>query len=355
MLLASLRSGAIATYPPNPEDRPVPREALETARVALFSGRPDQAYRLLLLAQPELGRDPAWLDLAARIYLALDRPLRQAECYADLGAKSQEPLAKVVAILERQGIRSGPPAFSPAARAWPNLDRQLLKTVQAVAPAKDGGAYLLAGGALVRIGPDGSTLSSRPLSDPLDLSLDESGRPVVLTEHQLLWGETEVSLPRGMYRPASACASPDGNLLLLDRGSKRLYRITPEGTLGGSIAVALGEPGKVRTDPAGRIYLTDRDSSTVHLFGPDMTPIRVVDPREAGRPVRRLEDLFVDFAGDLLLLDASAHQLVFINSGGRLVAASGERCGRVDAAGWDGLSNLLVLNRREPDLRRVAP
>ena len=328
---------------------------METARVALFAGRPDQAYRLLLLAQPELGHDPGWLDLAARIYLALDRPLRQAECYADLGAGDPRSLAKVSAILERQGIRGGPPSFSPGPPAWPSLDRQFLKAVQRIAPAVDGGAYLLTDAALVRIKPDGSILSRQPLADPLDMCLDESGRPVVLTEHQLLWGETSVALPRGMYRPASACASPDGNLLLLDRGSKRLYRITPEGTLAGSIAIDLREPDRVRTDPAGRIYLADRASGTIHLFTPDMVPIRVIDPREAGRPVRKLEDLFVDFAGDLLLLDGSSHELVMINAAGRVAAASGERAGRVDAAGWDGLSNLLVLSRREPDLRRISP
>lgn len=355
MFFAALRPAAISTYPPNPEDRPVPREALDTARVALFAGRPDQAYRLLLLAQPELGGKPEWLDLAARVYLALDRPLRQAECYASLGAADPRSVARVRAILERQGIRTGPPPFAPGPPAWPSLDRQRLKAVQRVAPAPDGGAYLLTDEALVRIGPDGVTQSSRPLADPLDLSLDEAGRPVVLTEHQILWGETAVSLPRGMYRPASACASPDGNLLLLDRGSKRLYRITPDGALAGSIVLDLGEPDKVRTDPAGRIYLTDRDSRTVHLYTPDMVAVRVIDPRAAGRPVRRLDDLGVDFAGDVLLLDGSERRLVLINAAGRLVASSEERAGRVDAAGWDGLSNLVVLDRRAPDLRRVTP
>ncbi len=327
---------------------------MATARVALFAGHPDQAYRLLLAAQPQLGRSPEWLDLAARVFLALDRPLRMAECYAALAPTDALAMAKVKAILSRQpGASAGGP-FSPVKGAWAALDKKVLKSASAVAPGPGGSLYLLTGTGLLEVGSGGEVRATQPLLEGSDLCLDFEGRPVALGATQVLWGGKTVALPRAIAKPASAAASPDGQLLVLDRDARRLYRLGPQGSILGSIALQLGDPTKVRSDLAGRIYLADRDNGEIHVFAPDMTPLRAFTPAVSGKPVRRVEDLWVDPAGNILVLDGSAKQLALFAHGGQFLGWSGDRVGRVDAAGWDGLNSLVVLNRREAYVGRAG-
>ncbi len=343
MLLPALLWPA-STYPPAPDDRLAPQDALDASKVALFAGRPEQAYRLLLLARPALGDDPAWLDVAARVYLALDRPGLEAQAFLKLAPSDPSAAARVKALLERTG--NGPRlAFQPLGR-WPVLDKKSLKPVVAVAPGPGGSAYLLTEDALLTLGADGGILKSESLLDARDLTLDASGVPLALGADTVRWGDTVVKLPSTVSRPVSAAPAPDGTFFVLTRGDQRLYRFSRKGTSLGSAAVALGDPARVRVDGAGRIYLADRDTGQVRLYGADMAPVRTVTLAQLSRPLRRLDDLTVDVGGNLLAVDGSSKEALLFTASGQLLASTGPAL-RVDAAGWDGLGNLLVLDRRE--------
>jgi hypothetical protein len=352
---AASHSGTLSTYPPQPESRVQPGEVLDTARVALFSGHADQAYRLLMTAQPEMAGDPEWLDLAARVYLALDRPLRMAECLLPAAeTRDPEALSRVKAILSRQGPHP-PRSFASIPNGkWPGFDRTSLKDVESLAPGPDGSVYLLTREALIHVGADGTRLTVSPLRDGTDLTLDVAGTPIALSAVGVLWGDRLVPLPAGANKPVSVAASPEGSLFVLDRGARRLYRLSAEGALTGSINVPLDEPFRVRLDMAGRIYIADRDTGRVHLYGPDMVPIRILDPAATGHEVRRIDDMMVDFAGDVLLLDGRAHDLLLFGSDGRYLGTTAGRFPRVDAAGWDGLSRLVFVSWREGVLGRAS-
>ena len=344
----------LTTYPPSPEDRPAAKEALATARVALFAGRTDQAYRLLLTAQPDLGQTPEFLELAARVYLALDRPLRMADCYLALSKKDASAAQKVRAVLTRQG-GGAPRTFlaGPSSR-WPGFDRERLKDVVAVAPGPSGTVFLLRGTGLEHVDSDGRSLGLTAFSGGLDLTVDFEGRPVALGEGKVLWGDRAVPLPASMDKPASAAVSPGGSLFILDRGSRRLLRLDSVGAVSGVTAVPLQDPVKVRVDPAGRIYIADRDTSRVEVFGPDMAPVKSVSPEAAQHAVRRIEDMSVDFAGDVMLLDGKAHQLLLFSPDGRFLGTSADRIPRVDAAGWDGLGVLVYVAEKEGTLGKAG-
>ncbi len=306
------------------------------------------------MAQPDLGTTPAFLDLAARVYLALDRPMRMAECYAAMGAKDPTAADRVRAILARQGNGPSRPFFGGPTARWPGFDREKLKDVVGVAPAPGGGAYLLRGTGLEQVGGDGRTLGIKPMTGGSDLTLDFDGRPVALGEGKVLWGDKFVQLPAGMNRPASAAVSPGGSLFVLDRGARRLLRLEPGGGVAGAISIPLDDPVKVRVDLAGRIYIADRESGRVQVFGPDMVPVKAVNPEAAQHPLRRIEDMAVDFAGDVLVLDGRSRQLLLFSAEGRFLGASAERIPRVDAAGWDGLGTLVYVSAREGTLGRIG-
>jgi sugar lactone lactonase YvrE len=342
---------ASATFPPAPDNRLPPRDALDASKVALLAGRPEQAYRLLLIAQPAFGADPEWFEAAARVYLALDRPGLEAQAFLALAPGNPLAAARANALLERTG--NGPRlSFQPLGR-WPGMDKKSIRPVIAVAPGPAAGAYLLTEDALLTLAPDGRILKSDSVLDAKDLTLDASGSPIVLGADSVRWGDAVIRLPATVTKPVSVAPAPDGSFFVLTRGDQRLYRISRKGASLGSAAVALGDPIKVRVDLAGRIYLADRDNGQVRLYGADMTPVRTVTLAQAGRPLRRLEDLTVDAGGNLLVVDGSSKEALLYSAAGQFLASTGQAL-RADGAGWDGLGNLLVLDRREGVLWRYG-
>ena len=121
----------------------------------------------------------------------------------------------------------------------------------------------------------------------------------------------------------------------------------------GSVAVAVGDPARVRLDRAGRIYLVDRGDGRVRIYGADMTPVRTLGLSFAGRPLRKITDLTVDFAGNLLVVDGGTRRALLYSGSGQLLATTKEGT-RVDAAGWDGLNALLILDKRAGELWRYS-
>jgi hypothetical protein len=328
------------------------RESLEASRVALFSGRPDQSYRLLLLAQPDLGGTPEWLDLASRVYLALDRPGRIAEVYLQWGAADPSAPSKLRTIVDRLGALSSRQILQPAGH-WPGLDKRALKPVLYAVPGPDGSAYLLTEDHLIQVAADGATQSTGLLAGACDLSLDFSSVPLALGQEEILWGSAVIRLPQEITRPVSAAAAPDGSVFVLDRGEPRLYRLSRKGVSMGSVGVAVGDPARVRVDRAGRIYLVDRGAGQIRVYGADMTPVRTLGLAFSGRPLRKIEDLAVDVAGNLLVVDGGLRRALLYSGLGQVIAFTPETT-RVDSAGWDGWNALVILDRKDGVLWRFA-
>lgn len=342
------------TFPPRPDSAASARDLVGAAGAALYSGRPDQAYRLLMTASPQMKTDTDFLDLAARVYLALDRPMRAAEACAGLVKTEPDASDKVRALLQRQGTLHPGSYFTFDQKPFPIHDKGSLKQIEAAVPGPKGSVYLLTKNALLSMGPDGKILSSKPLAGARDLSLDGRGRPVALGDSTILWNGKSIPLPAGLDEPVSVAASPDGSLILLDAGRRRLYRLNAKGEPAGSAALGIRKPIIVRTDSAGRIYVADRDGDKVFVFGADMSPLRVLDPEALGHKVRKLEGLYVDFAGDMLLFDARAHELLMFSSDGRFLGRTDERVARIYVAGWNGLGTIVYVNKRAAVLGRIG-
>ena len=352
MALQPAAARAASTFPPAPDQRLPARESLEASRVALLSGKPDQAYRLMLLAQPDLGGTPDWLDLASRVYLALDRPGRIAETFMESGSADPVSQSRMRAVLDRLGAAPSRQAFQPVSR-WTGFDKKTLSPVRSVLPGPAGSAYLLLEDHLLQVGEDGRTQATSVLPGARDLCLDFAAVPLALGEREILWGGLAIKLPAGITRPVSAAAAPDGSFFVLERGEPRLHRISRKGTPMGSVAVAVGDPAKVRVDRAGRIYLVDRSEGRVRIYGADMAPVRTVGLSFAGKALRKMEDLTVDFAGNLLVVDGGTRRALLYSGSGQLLASTKEGT-RVDAAGWDGLNALLILDTKAGELWRYS-
>ncbi|MGC8724565.1 MAG: hypothetical protein ACP5VF_11955, partial [Acidobacteriota bacterium] len=78
-----------------------------------------------------------------------------------------------------------------------------------------------------------------------------------------------------------------------------------------------------------------------------------MDPAAEGHPIRRMEGMEVDFAGDVMLLDGRAHRAVLFSGDGRYLSATGEGT-RVSSMGWDGLDSVVVLDEKSGAVGRIA-
>jgi hypothetical protein len=107
-------------------------------------------------------------------------------------------------------------------------------------------------------------------------------------------------------------------------------------------------------DRAGRIYIADQDTGQVKIYGADMSVVRTLTLAVGGKPLRKIDDFTLDFAGNLLVTDASTHEAHLFSGSGQLIASVGNESLRVDAAGWDGLGTLVLLDRKEGSLWRYG-
>ncbi len=262
---------------------------------------------------------------------------------------------QIRALLDRNLARHGKVALQEAPFPTPALDPRILRKALAVAPAPEGGVYLLGRDALFDVRADGRLLATRPLAGALDLSLDGSGRPLALARGVLLWGDRTLSLPPTFGSPVSVACLPEGVAVLLDDRQRRLIKVNPEGKAVGSAGILVPDPALVRTDSAGRLYVADGQGGRIFVLGGDLSVLKVLDPKSLGVPIRRLSDFRVDFAGNLLLLDGRAHRLILLSSSGKALFLSGEESPRVSAAGWDGLDRILFVDGKVPRLGGLQP
>ena len=283
----------------------------------------------------------------------MDRPAQAAEALAGLAASDPKARERFRALWERQGLGSSRPGMSLLGERVLQLERKAMRDWISALPGPGGQVLVLTEAGLIKISQEGRLEGAGALSGAVDLTLDWKGQPLALGAIQAIWGSQRIDLPKGLDTPASLAASPDGGLILLDAGQKRLYRLDEKGAVLGSAPLSLKDPIRVRLDAAGRVFVADRASGTVHVFTGGLAPWRVIDPEGSGQNVRRIEDMAVDFAGNVLLLDGRAHSATLFSAQGRALATTGDAV-RIDLFGWDGLGELVYVNTKDGYLGRVG-
>ena len=341
-----------STYPPAPGQVLAPSGAESDARKSLFEGKAEEALRLLLAAQPERGGDPAHARLAGLTFLALERPARAIESLARGGEEEREMAAF---LLRRQAPDAAPAAFKPTQAPWPGITREILKEKdpRALLSSPDGTLWLMSKDRLAHLSPEGRTLATMSLPGARDLVSDGEGGPIALGSKQVLWRGKVLLLPPDLDKPISAAESPDGRLFLLDGRGPALVQLSSSGKVEGRSVFPLGDPVRVRVDGVGRVYLLDATTRCVFVYSAALSPLRILDPEARGLKLRKASDLFVDFAGDMLLLDGREDAAALFSAQGRFLGASRREETRMEALSWDGTGSLVYLDRHEDSVGRV--
>lgn len=342
-----------AVFPPPPGERLAAGDALEQGRTALVTGDADRAFRLLAEARPSMENGQAWAWCSALDAVALGRPYRAAELFASIREDPKfQQLAR--AVLDRLATPLPTASFKPEGSPWPGILPQALKGLVALRPSADGGLILATRERLDLMSANGQVLASQPLPGLIDLNLDPSGLPVALGTGQFFLADHLVTLPPSVTSAISIAVSPDNKVLVLDSKANAFFILDPKGILVDRKSLAIEEPGKIRADAMGRIYVTSRRDRSVTILNGDLGPLKVFRPKEHGFDVRRLDDLQVDPVGNMLLSDSRHGEIFLFSPEGRLLARSPESGGvAVSAAGWDGLYGLLFYDERACQVGRL--
>ena len=203
-----------------------------------------------------------------------------------------------------------------------------------VARAPEGDVYVVSGGVVRRIDPDGTInpVEGFPI-DPgmLRVAVLDDGTLIASDDEQLLArqaaGNVETLVPKGRFESIGGMAvSPDGWLAVADTGSNQIYRVTQAGKvtriagLGGDAAdprtdghqaleSAVSEPTGLAFDADGRLYFSESGNSRVRMVKDDGTIVTVAGSSEgystgdAGDDGPGREATFALFAGPLAFDD----------------------------------------------------
>lgn len=345
---------ATEQFPPSPQETPSPAAALATAKTALSQGDNNRAFTLLCAAQAGSEDKWEWILTMGLAEAALGRPLHAAKRYSDVKEINPRALPLSVAAAKRL-LPASASAMRTDAFRWPGLTAERLSQAVAIQPGADGGLLLLLEDRLVLLGADGKERATQSLPGAQDLTLDSEGLPLALGLGKLFRANRVIPLPAGLQSAVSAAATPDGRILVLDAKAGALVVLDSDGALKDRKPLGLGEPGKVRVDLAGRVFVTDRrDRSVAVLRGSDLSSLRIIHSPVAPAPLKRLDNLAVDPFGCLLLLDAKRGQVMLLSPDGNLLAEANRDGLEPAALGWDGLDTLLYLDKRAGVVGRLA-
>jgi hypothetical protein len=344
---------AIPTFPPPPDERPRAQEALASAALSLYAGRPEEAYRHILEAEPALAGDAEWRHMAALVNIAMDRPEKALGYLADSIDSHPAATDMVLVLLQRQGNNPPHPSLKPTPDRWRGLSVSEVKESLELMPASDGTLWIMEENRLTQVSGEGNVLRRIPMQELLDLVPGSAGDPVALGKTKLFWRDTLLPIPPGISDPISLSETPDGELILLDGKEPALFRVDFSGKVTGRRALTLSKPVRVRTDAAGRIYILDRSKESVHVYSAALAPLKGIFPKEQDISIRRPDNLFVDFAGNFMIFDGRGREVFLFSSDGRFLGSSLKDDARIDAVGWDGFFNLVFADKKDGTIGRL--
>ncbi len=175
-------------------------------------------------------------------------------------------------------------------------------------------------------------------------------------------GDGILATTASLQGPQEIALDRNGNLYIADRGNQRIRRVAPDGIIttvagsgtegysgdGGPATLAsLRFPWGVAVDPAGNLYIADRDNSVIRKVSTGGTITTIAGTGVSGfsggggpATAARLSfprRVVVETSGTLLVVDSGNHRLRRIDANGIITALAGN--GRTGFAGDGGLAS----------------
>ncbi len=260
-----------------------------------------------------------------------------------------------------------------------------LNDPKGVAPAPDGGLYVLDSGndRVVRLAADGQVLAqwgSRgkepgQFDEPWGIAVDGQGNVYVSDTWNyrvqkfdasgrflLQWGSfadargQPGSSPGLFYGPRGLAVDREGNVLVVDTGNKRVQKFSPDGAFISQFGTfgagdgQLNEPVGIALDAQGSIYLADTWNQRIQKFGPDYNYLAQWDvPSWSSEGVANKPYLAVDAVGNVYASDPEGQRLLKFANTGELLAVWGANQGQMPlylplGLAVDGQGNLYVAD-----------
>jgi len=289
--------------------------------------------RLYTLLRERPGHDDA---VAARIRLArllavsgsLPQAIAQCQLLRD-DTPDDHPLHRQALDLATVLVRRLRAAQSPGAAYFPVVEplasrgMQALDAPRALVSGLDGRLLLLdqGAGAVYLIGQESAAAVASP-AEPTAVAMLPGGGVAIVGKTGLVVGQGTGPAARpiplsgtwgGKARPVrkvrSMAALSDGSLLVVDRDYEGVLRCDPS-TGGCAPWGPVGRFRVVRVGPTDWVFLLDDRGQTVRVLDPAQRTITTVGPIVGGTTLEDVEDLAVDLANGVYLLDTSQKRIL---------------------------------------------
>lgn len=269
---------------------------LRLARLLALNGNLPAAILECQLLRDELPADTPMRERALELASVLVRRLR--------AANGQVPTA--FATLEGLSSRGLPALDEPRRIHFENEGRFLLL---------DEGSRKL-----YRVGADGATLLSTPadpsavttMPDGAVLVAGKTGLATIPPTRPIALSGTWGGKARPLKKIRSMAFWSTGDLLLIDKDYDGILRCQ----LAAGTCAPWGPVGKYRTVLVGAsdwVYLLDDRGQTVRVLDPAQRALAVIGPLVGAAKLERVEDMAVDSAHGLYLLDTGTKRIVVIH------------------------------------------
>jgi hypothetical protein len=288
----------------------------------------DRLY-LLLIEHPGTGDAlTARLRLARLLALAGDVPQAVLQCQLlrnELPADHplrRDALELATALARRLRAGQAGQAYFPTFEAVVSRGVQALDEPRAIIFEHENRLLLLdeGGGKLYRVAADGSTLLSVPqepaavavLPDGSVLVAGKTGLAPVPPSRVIALSGTWGGKVRQVKKIRSMAALADGNLLVIDRDYDGVLRCLPAN----GACQPWGPAGKyrvVRVGPTGWVFLLDDRGQGLRVLDAAQKSITLIGPTVGAAKLQRVEDIAVDGAHGVYLLDKDLRQVFVLH------------------------------------------
>jgi TolA-binding protein len=322
-------------------------------------------YAAVLVGYPQMiwaGRSEIGL---ARCFIANHQPrdamshLQRARQYGELPAEELTSVSRWLTVLARFYLRvPSDPTFVPGGHAFTETARAP-RNIIALAMDPSDRLHVLTESAFLLYDAQGKPVQSFQVNEPRALAVDLDGKPIVVEKNGL-------HTPKGppiVIRPSASGGSTqpledlsaavilsNGDIIVAERKSKRLHRVTGDGKYVAPFATL--HTTRMAVNDRDEIVAVDRETKNVVLFDRQGAIVRRILPKGEGYQISNVNDVAIDSLGHVYALDRDQATVFIFANDGKLLASlkspeNGESAFREPAAfALDGAGRLFLADER---------
>jgi hypothetical protein len=156
---------------------------------------------------------------------------------------------------------------------------------------------------------NGKIVDSFPVMNGREISINHRGELVILSKDSVYMEKSRIYLPNEIEVPISLCSAPYDNYYILD-GKGKVFLVDSSGKILEERQILIENAIKIRTDSLFRIFILSKDG-VLYVYDASFNPLITMSEKLKINDIGKIEDFFVDYFGNPILLDKSNAIYIF--------------------------------------------